>query len=215
MRHRALGALLALTAPCLVPRGEAQVEAQLWTLSTSLRQSFTDNLFLTSVAEREDFVSAATVSLSYVRQRRDSNFGAFGWANGQVFARLDGNNQGQFGLAVSGRREAHSRLQWRYAGSYADGINLEVLYGGGVGLPQVDVKSASFTTGTTFALTPRTSWNTSLDGSYLRYRSVFPFATVALPISPLAPSDVAGAIRPPSTGVPSLGLPTAPRSCAS
>lgn len=208
MRRRTLWGLLALIGPSLASRAEGQVvDAELWTLTTSLRQSFTDNLFVTSVAKQADFVTAATVGLSYLRVRRDSSFGAFGWANGQAFARLDGYNQGQFGLGVSRQREINRRFQWRYSGAYSDGINLEVLYGGGGGLPQVDVKSGILSTGTTFALTPRTSWSTSLDGTYLRYRSRFAFDSAALPISPLPPIDIGDAVRPPSTTPPSLVLP--------
>ncbi len=206
-RRCGLRALLGLAASCLAQPAAAQGEVELWTFSANLRESFTDNVLFTSVAAQEELISAATLTLGYNRVRRTSSFGAFGWVNGQLFGRYDQLNQAQFGLGLSGRKSLHRRFSWSYSAYYGDGINFDALLNGGRAVPQVDLKNGSVSSSTSFSLTPRTSWNLSVDPTYVRYRTTIPIDTASLPFEPQVPPDVIGATRPQPIDLGGLELP--------
>jgi len=107
-----------------------------WLFSASLRESLTDNLFLVGPAGPGESITAATLSLGWRRQDDASLLSAFGWANGSLYERFDAYNGMQWGLGLYGQRSFTPRARGQLSLSYADGLNLEKLYEGRVGLPR-------------------------------------------------------------------------------
>ncbi|HEY5908816.1 MAG TPA: hypothetical protein VIZ31_12295, partial [Vicinamibacteria bacterium] len=101
----------------------------------------------------------------------------------------------------------HRRFSWSYSAYYGDGINFEALLNGGRAVPQVDLKNGIVSSSTSFSLTPRTSWNLSVDPTYVRYRTTIPIDTASLPFEPQVPPDVIGATRPQPIDLGALELP--------
>jgi len=184
---------------------QVPAESESWVFSGTLRQAFTDNLFLVGSDDAPtEAISGATVGLTYARVRRRTSFSALGWLNGSVYHRFSSYDGLQFGLGLSGEAGLERRARLRYRASYSDGLNLESLYASRVGFPQVDVKSFSVSTGLTYSVTPDTFGNLSFDASALRYRTELRSVSSRLPGDLLAPSDVLEPLRPPEgdTGLP-------------
>ena len=64
----------------------AQVEAQAWTFSATLRESVTDNLYLVPDGPGES-IGGGTLGLGYSRLSPRSSIAVNGWLNGQLFRR--------------------------------------------------------------------------------------------------------------------------------
>jgi hypothetical protein len=176
--------LLAPTTPSL-----AQVEASRWTLLASLRETLTDNLFLTDDSQWEA-ITGGSLSLSYAHVRGGSSFAATGWLGGQLFNRFGTYSGTQFGLNAGARFALSPRARLRVGTGYANGLNLESLRASRVGLPQIDVESGSVSAGLNYALTPSTTADLSLDASGIRYRAQLLVDTSRLPGDTLVPVTV-------------------------
>jgi hypothetical protein len=183
--------VLLVTAPA-----SAQVEAERWTLSGNLRETFSDNVFLSRGRDVDEWITGATLSLAYGRLGQRSSLSGLGWLNGGLYREFDEYNRVQYGLGLSGQLDADPRMRLRAGASFADGINFDSLYASRLGLPQVDVKSGSAFTGLTYEVTPSTFANASLDVSGLRYRADFLFDSSQLPGDVFAPPDVLQPLRP-------------------
>ncbi|HXK10298.1 MAG TPA: hypothetical protein VMT70_11680 [Vicinamibacteria bacterium] len=120
---------------------------------------------------------------------------ALGWANGSIYRRYGAYNGVQFGLGLSGRHSFTRRFAGRASLSYADGLNLEALYSGRVGLPQIDVKTGVATAGITFTASPSTSLNAGVDATGIRYHTDVLVSTAQLPADSLTPPEVLGNLR--------------------
>lgn len=187
---------------------QVPAESESWVFSGTLRQTFTDNLFLVGLDDAPtEAISGATLAVTYARLRQRTTFSALGWLNGSVYHRFSSYDGAMFGLGLSGQAGLERRGRLRYRASYANGLNLEALYASRVGLPQLDVKSFAASTGFTYAITPATSGNLSFDGSALRYRSELRTDSSQLPGDLLAPPDVLEPLLP---GEGDTGLPAAP-----
>lgn len=192
------------------------MEAERWTFGGIVRQTFSDNLFLTSPSTPSEAISGATLNLTYSRIDRHSSFSAGGWAGGSLFNRFDVFNSAQYGLGVFGQVSVTPRARLRLGASYADGLNLEAFFASRIATPQLDVKSGSLSAGFTFDFTPSTSAHAVFDGSGIRYRSSLIFDSAKLPGDNLTPADVLAPLRagpsnpdtpvPPDSSLQALGL---------
>jgi len=90
-----LAALLLLLSAADSP---AQVEAERWLFSASLRESLTDNIFLIAPDGPGESITGATLSLAWTRKDDASFLSALGWANGSLYDRYDAYNGAQWGL---------------------------------------------------------------------------------------------------------------------
>jgi hypothetical protein len=181
----------------------AQVEAERWVFSATLRETLTDNLFLIPVDGPGESITGATLSLSWTRQGDSSLLSAFGWANGSLSHRYGAYNGASWGGGIYGQRDFTPRARGRASLAYADGLNLEKLYSGRVGLPQLDVKTGVATAGLSYELAPGTSASASFDATGIRYRTDTLLSTARLPADGLTPPDVLDPLDPdPLPGVP-------------
>ena len=131
----------------------AQVEAQRWVFSATLRETFTDNLFLIAPEGPGEAITGGTLGLTPRIEKRYS-LSALGWMNGQVYDRYDAYNGATFGLGAYGQRDFTPEMRRRLGVSYADGLNLRALYSSRVGLPQLDVKTGYADGGLAYTLSP-------------------------------------------------------------
>jgi hypothetical protein len=184
-----------------VTPSSAQVEAERWTLTANLRQSFTDNLFLISDGPGEA-ISAATLNLTYGRLDPRYSLSALAWANGQLFHQYGAYNSVQYGLGAAFQPELSRRVRLHLGGSYSDGLNLESLYATRVGIPQIDLKSATGTASLAYELGPGTSGSTSFDITGVRYNTDRLVTSTMLPADALARADVFAPFLPSQPLVP-------------
>jgi len=182
-------ALLCLVLGLTAPSALGQTGAQHWTLSSTLRGTVTDNLLLNSESGT-DLTSAATVGLSYSRSQNRLSFGGFGWASGGLFGQSGRFNGVRYGLGGRSELQLGPRAVMNLVASYADGLNLEDLYATRLGLPQLDVKAFSATSGLSYKLTPNTSAGVAFDAFLVRYRTDGSFDSATLPGDSLMPADV-------------------------
>ena len=184
----------------------AQVEAQRWVFSGTLRATLTDNLFLIAPDGPGEAITGGTLSMTYSRIAKRYSLSALGWVNGQVYHRFDAYNGAKFGLGVYGQRDFTRGLRGRLGLSYADGLNLGALYSSRVGLPQLDLKTGFVDAGLSYDLSPGTSVSGSFDATGIRYRSDVLLSTARLPADSLTPPDVQEPLDP----VPAPDVPPAP-----
>ncbi|MFI5005836.1 MAG: hypothetical protein ACHQKZ_00295 [Solirubrobacterales bacterium] len=176
-------------------------ESERWLFSGTLRQTFTDNLFLIGLdGAPGESISGATLALSYSRARQRTSFSAMGWVNGSVYYNFPSYNGLSFGFGLSGQAGLDRRARVRYSLSFSNGLNLEALYSNRVGLPQLDVKSLSGSTGFAYNITPDTVGTLSFDGSGLRYRTEIRTSSNELPADLLAPPNVLAPLQPGGDG---------------
>jgi hypothetical protein len=172
-------------------------ESERWVFSGTLRQTLTDNLFQIGLDEAPgEAISGATLALSYSRARQRTSFSAQGWVNGSVYYNFPSYNGLAFGFGLSGQAGLDRRARVRYGLSFSNGLNLEALYSNRVGLPQLDVKSFSGSTGIAYNITPDTVGTLSVDGSALRYRTEIRTSSNQLPADLLAPPNVLAPLQP-------------------
>ncbi len=191
------GFLLVLAMAGARAAAQVPAESETWVVSGTLRQTFTDNLFMAGSDSPTEAISGATLSLSYSRVRRRTSFSALGWLNGGLFHHFTSLDSLQGGLGLSGQAGLDRRVRVQYRASYSDGLNLESLYASRVGVPQVDLKSLALSTGLTYNVAPDTFGHLSLDASVLRYRTESAFLSSSLPGDLLAPPEVVQPTRPP------------------
>jgi len=184
----------------------AQVEAQRWVFSATLRETLTDNLFLIAPEGPGEAITGGTLSLTWSRIEKRYSLSALGWVNGQIYDRYDAYNGVTFGLGVYGQRDFTPETRGRLSVSYADGLNLGALYSSRVGLPQLDVKTGYADAGLSYELSPGTSLSGSFDATGIRYRSDALLSTARLPADSLVPPDVQAPLDP----VPAPDVPSAP-----
>ena len=197
--------LVALLLGLAAADAPAQVEAERWVFSATLRETLTDNLFLIPADGPGESITGATLSLSWKRQDDASFLSALGWANGSIYNRYGAYNGASWGGAVFGQRDFTPRAQGRASLAYADGLNLERLYAGRVGLPNLDVKTGLATAGVSYELAPGTVASASFDATGIRYRADTLLSTARLPADGLTPPDVLDPLDPdplPSTPEP-------------
>ena len=181
----------------------AQVQAERWVFSGTLRETLTDNLFFVAPDSPGESITGGTLSATYVHVHDQESLTAFGWANGQVYNRYGSYSGVMFGLGASGRHAFAPRARGWASVSYADGLNLEALYSGRVGLPQLDVKSGLAAAGLSYEFNPGTSVSTSFDATDIRYRTQTLLNTARLPADSLTPPDVRAPLNPgPAPDVP-------------
>jgi hypothetical protein len=188
--------LAALLLGLAAADSRAQVEAERWVFAATVRETLTDNLFLIPPDGPGESITGATLSLSWTRQDDASYLSAFGWANGSIFDRYDSYNGVQWGLGVYGQSDFTRRARGRGSLAYADGLNLEKLYAGRVGLPQLDVKTGLATASLAYELAPGTVGSVSLDATGIRYRADTLLSTARLPADGLTPPDVLDPLDP-------------------
>src|SRR5258708_17398632 len=145
------------------------MEAERWTFGGIVRQTFSDNLFLTSRSTPSKAISGARLNLTYARSDQHSAFSAGGWAGGSLFNRFDVLNGAQYGLGAFGQVSVTPRARLRLGASYADGLNLQSFFASRIATPQLDLKSGSLSAGFTFDFTPSTPAHAVFDGSGIRY----------------------------------------------
>jgi hypothetical protein len=193
------GLLLGLAAtPSL-----AQVRAERWVLSATVRETLTDNLFLIAPDGPGEAITGGTLSLTYNRVEDRYTLSGLGWLNGQVYDRYGSYNGATFGFGVYGQRDFTRSLRGRLGLSYADGLNLGALYSSRVGLPQLDIKTGYADTGLSYELSPGTTLSSSFDATGIRYRSDVLLSTARLPADSLTPPDVQVPLDPaPAPDVP-------------
>lgn len=206
-RHASRVGLAVVLVLAGAGRARAQVEAERWTFSGSLRQTLTDNVFLAAPEGPAESISGATLTLAYGRVGRRSSFAALGWLSGSLYHRFDAYDGAQFGLGASGQIGLTRRARLRLGAAFADGLNLEALYASRVGLPQLEVRSGSVTTGFTYELAPDTSADASFDATWIRYRAGRTVDSSGLPADASVPPDVLAPLLP---ATPEAGLPRAP-----
>ena len=195
--------LAALLLGLAAADSPAQVEVERWVFSATLRETLTDNLFLIAPDGPGESITGATLSLAWNRTDDASLLSAFGWANGSLYDRYDAYNGAQWGFGLHGQRDFTRRARGRGSLAYADGLNLERLYSGRVGLPQLDIKTGVATAGFSYELAPGTTASASFDATGIRYRTDTLLSTARLPADGLTPPDVLVPLdpdRPP--GVP-------------
>ena len=188
--------LAALLLGLAAADSPAQVEAERWVFSAMLRETLTDNLFLIAPDGPGESITGATLSLSWRRQDDASFLSALGWANGSLYNQFDAYNGASWGGGIYGQRDFTPRARGRASLAYADGLNLEKLYSGRVGLPQLDVKTGVATAGLSYELTPGTSASASFDATGIRYRTDTLLSTARLPADGLTPPDVLAPLEP-------------------
>ena len=101
----------------------AQVEAQRWVFSATLRETLTDNLFLIAPEGPGEAITGGTLGLTWSRIEKRYSLSALGWVNGQIYDRYDAYNGVTFGLGVYGQRDFTPETRGRLSVSYADGLN--------------------------------------------------------------------------------------------
>ncbi len=188
--------LAAVLLGLAASRSSAQVEAERWVFSAIARETLTDNLFLIPSGGPGESITGATLSLSWTRQKDASLLSGLGWANGSLFHQYGAYNGLQWGAGLSGQRDFTRRAQGRASLAYADGLNLEKLYAGRVGLPQLDVKTGVATAGFSYKFTPATSASASLDATGIRYRADTLLSSARLPADAQTPPDVRNPLTP-------------------
>lgn len=189
--------LLLLGAYAGPSAAQARGDSEIWVFSGTLRQTFTDNLFqIPSDQAPGEAISGANLGLSYSRSRQRTSFSARSWLNGSVYHRFSSYDGLAFGFGLSGQAGLDRRAHMRYSLSFSNGLNLEALYASRVGLPQLDVKSLSGSTGVAYNITPDTVGTLSFDGSALRYRTQVRTASNQLPGDLLTPPGVLAPLRP-------------------
>lgn len=197
---------IALVLAAVTGAAEAQrarpSETELWLLSASLRESYIDNLFLINGGPG-DWVTNATVSLSYLRRRPPATFSANGWIGGNYFGRFDNFRSVNYGLGVSGNNQLDRRARARYSASFTDGLNRNTSFESRFG-PEVDVKSGYASTGLDYAFTPSTTGRLSADLSGLHYRIDASDIASFLPTDLQTPPVIDDPDNPPDPDAPSL-----------
>jgi len=188
-----LAALLLLLSAADSP---AQVEAERWLFSASLRESLTDNIFLIAPDGPGESITGATLSLAWTRKDDASFLSALGWANGSLYDRYDAYNGAQWGLGLHGQRDFTRRARGHASAAYADGLNMARLYSAQVGFPQLDIKTGSATTSFSYEFTPGTTASASLDATGIRYRTDTLLSSARLPADSLTPPDVLAPLDP-------------------
>jgi len=171
--------------------------------SARARETLTDNLFLIPADGPGESFTGATLSLSWLRKDDASLLSGLGWANGNLFHQYGAYSGVQWGAGLYGHKDLTRRAQGRASLSYADGLNLEKLYAGRVGLPQLDVKTGVATAGLSYKFTAATVASASLDATGVRYRADTLLSSARLPADAQAPPDVRNPVSPaPAPGVP-------------
>jgi len=196
--------LALLVGPASGPLAGA--EAERWTLSVTLRQTLSDNVFLTPERSREA-ITGGTLSLSYGRIKGGSSFSAGGWLGGQHFYRFGTYDRAQFGLNTSARIALAPRARLRLGAGYTNGLNVESLRSSRLGLPQVTVQSGSASVGLDYTLGAGTSADLGLDGAGIVYRAKLLVDSSQLPGDTFVPADAVAAGPPPGIN---MGPPSAP-----
>ena len=194
--------LAALLLGLAASRSSAQVEAERWVFSAIARETLTDNLFLIPTGGPGESITGATLSLAWTRKKDASLLTGLGWANGNLFHRYGAYNGVQWGAGLYAQRDFTRRAQGRASLAYADGLNLEKLYAGRVGLPQLDVKTGVATAGFSYKFTPATSASASLDATGIRYRADTLLSSARLPADAQTPPDVRNPLNPAPSDVP-------------
>jgi hypothetical protein len=192
----------ALFLALAASRSSAQGEAERWVFSATARETLTDNLFLIPADGPGESITGATLGLSWTRKDDASLLSGLGWANGNLFRQFGAYNGVQWGAGLYGQKDFTRRAQGRASLSYADGLNLERLYAGRVGLPQLDVKTGVATAGFSYKFTPATVASASLDATGTRYRADTLLSSARLPADAQTPTDVRNPLNPTPSDVP-------------
>lgn len=173
---------------------ETPADSEVWVVSGSLSESYIDNLFLIEDGPG-DWITNATVSLAYFRQRPPNSFSAYGWVGGSYFDRFDVYNGLKYGLGFAGENGLDRRARVRWSGAFADGLNRKAFYDGRLGLPEIDVKSGYAATGLDYDFTPSTTGRLSADLSGVHYR-LDARELVSIAADFLSPPSIANPVDP-------------------
>ncbi len=183
------------------------------TLSATLRETLSDDLFFAGTGGGPDPSTSATLGLAFGLSHHGLNLGGAGWANGTLVGPSRRRNV-QSGLGWGVDLGFSPRTRMRFDTSYSDGLNLDAVYGSSEAFPQLDVKSFVGDLGLSRRVSPSTSMGATLTGTFIRYRSSALFDTAALPSETLVQPDIVQPSAPEGTESPlpenPAGLPIGP-----
>jgi hypothetical protein len=191
-RARAAAGALFLAALAVAAPAGAQ-DGDRWTFQPVLRQTFTNNLFLTSDDPFADRALSLTLNVGYSRTSGRWRLGALGWVSGVVFGDAENLDDVRFGLGVTAERALSPQSTLTLTGAWSDGVSVESFFVNPVDAPQFDVQTFSAGIGYGYRFSPRTTGGLSLGGTIVRSLNGLPDFVVPPP----APVDVLVPLAPP------------------